>query len=213
MDCRTLTKVPGRLQMVCPVQKCVSETSLHFQLELNALAFLCPHRQKSKELSSSEPGGCLEIKFSLTYTDINFFFIVWRGKFTPEIFPSNLDTTCIGKSIKSFTWLHWLFSVSFTSENESRQKPTKMLYFLHVFLLIPGNSFVEASSLNGQLQAVLRVHVPWSKTCFYKMPYSITAYELRTIIGIQRVSPGLRHYVNCFSREPSVLSASWLEVF
>jgi hypothetical protein len=52
-----------------------------------------------------------------------------------------------------------------------------MLYILHVFLLIPESSFVEASSLNGKLQAVLRVHVPWSKT-FYKMPYSITAYEL-----------------------------------
>jgi hypothetical protein len=58
----------------------------------------------------------------------------------------------------------------------------------------------------------LRVHVPWSKT-FYKMPYSITAYELWTVIGIQRLSPGLCHYVNCFNRETSLLSAYWLEVF
>jgi hypothetical protein len=86
MDCRTISKVLGRLRMVCPVQKCVSEMSLHFQLELNALVFLCPHRQKSKELSSAEQGGCLEINFSRTYIDINFIPIVWCGKLTPEVF-------------------------------------------------------------------------------------------------------------------------------
>lgn len=138
-------------------------------------------------------GAASKIKFSWTYIDINFFLIFWCRKLTPEVSPSSLDTPCIDKSIKSVTWLHWLFSVRFTSENESRQKPTKMLHFLHVFLLIPGSSFVEASSLNGQLQSVLRVHVPWSKNFLYMMPYSITAYELRTVIGFRRTSPGLRH--------------------
>jgi len=137
--------------MVCPVHKCVGEMSLHFQLELNALAFLCPHRQKSKELSSGESGGCLEINFSRTYIDINFFLIFWFGKLTPEVFSSNLDTSCIGKSIKSSMWLHWLFSVRLTAQNESRQTQTKMLHFFHVFMLIPGNSFVEASKLEWSI--------------------------------------------------------------
>ena len=62
MDCLTLSMVPGRMRMVCPVHKRVGEVSLHFQLELNALAFFCPHRQKSKELCSGEQGGYLENK-------------------------------------------------------------------------------------------------------------------------------------------------------
>jgi hypothetical protein len=161
MDCLTLSKVPGRLWMVCPVHKCVSEASLHFQLELNALAFLCPHRKNPKNWVRVNQAAASKIKYSRTYIDISFFLIFWCGKLTPEVFPSNLDTPCTGKSIKSVTWLHWLFAVRFTSQSESRQKTTKMLHFLKVFLLIPGSSFVEASSLNGQLKSVLRVHVPW----------------------------------------------------
>ena len=82
MGFRTISQVPGRLQIVWQTSDyALVKLSLYSQSGLNTPGYFnCPQRRKSKGLSQRIVGQHLETKCQRAYTDLKFFSLFWCGR-------------------------------------------------------------------------------------------------------------------------------------